>query len=50
MTDVGLPSVDADLDSPPDGLSDAEAEQPGELTEAQLEALLFVAERPLSRR
>ena len=26
-----------------------ELEQPGELTEAQLEALLFVAERPLSR-
>ncbi len=26
-----------------------EPEQPGELTEAQLEALLFVAERPLSR-
>jgi segregation and condensation protein B len=26
-----------------------ESEQPGELTEAQLEALLFVAERPLTR-
>jgi segregation and condensation protein B len=41
-------AIDADLDAPPDGL--AEAEVPGELTEAQLEALLFVAERPLSRR
>jgi len=28
---------------------DAAPEQPGELSEAQLEALLFVAERPLSR-
>ena len=28
---------------------EVEPEQPGELTEAQLEALLFVAERPLSR-
>ena len=28
---------------------EVEVEQPGELTEAQLEALLFVAERPLSR-
>jgi segregation and condensation protein B len=50
VTDVELPPVDADLDTPPEGLSDAEGEQPGELTEAQLEALLFVAERPLSRR
>jgi len=29
---------------------EAEAAPPGELSEAQLEALLFVAERPLSRR
>jgi len=29
--------------------AEIESEQPGELTEAQLEALLFVAERPLSR-
>ena len=28
----------------------AETAPPGELTEAMLEALLFVAERPLSRR
>jgi segregation and condensation protein B len=42
----------ADIDTPPSDLSagDADAEAPGELTEAQLEALLFVAERPLSRR
>jgi segregation and condensation protein B len=33
----------------PDGIGD-EAAPAGELTEAQLEALLFVAERPLSRR
>jgi segregation and condensation protein B len=50
MTDLDAAPVDADLDTPPDGLTDAESEQPGELTEAQLEALLFVAERPLSRR
>jgi segregation and condensation protein B len=42
----------ADIDTPPPGLEtdDADAEAPGELTEAQLEALLFVAERPLARR
>ena len=44
----------ADLDTPPPDLVAAadgpDAEAPGELTEAQLEALLFVAERPLSRR
>ena len=43
MTDADI----ADIDTPPAELaSDADA-QPGELTEAQLEALLFVAERPL---
>ena len=31
-------------------MTDDGAAVPGELTEAQLEALLFVAERPLSRR
>jgi len=43
----------ADIDTPPADLRaagpDAD-EAPGELTEAQLEALLFVAERPLGRR
>jgi segregation and condensation protein B len=33
-----------------DGIAPADAAPPGELTEAGLEALLFVAERPLSRR
>jgi segregation and condensation protein B len=51
MTDVDLPeAIDADLDTPPDGLGAVDVEGPGELTEAQLEALLFVAERPLTRR
>jgi segregation and condensation protein B len=36
-----------DADGP--GAIDAVAAQPGELTEAQLEALLFVAEKPLAR-
>jgi hypothetical protein len=45
----GSDPIDADLDTPPEGL-EAAGEGPGELTEAQLEALLFVAERPLSRR
>jgi segregation and condensation protein B len=52
MTDLELSDAaeptDADLDTPPNGAADAAI--PGELTEAQLEALLFVAERPLSRR
>jgi segregation and condensation protein B len=44
-------AADADVDSPPEGLAGAAADEgPGELTAAQLEALLFVAERPLSRR
>ena len=51
VTDVELPPVDADIDTPPTALAAADAdESPGELTEAQLEALLFVAARPLSRR
>jgi segregation and condensation protein B len=51
MTDVELPAVDADIDTPPSELATTGADEgPGELTEAQLEALLFVAERPLSRR
>jgi len=51
VTDVELPPVDADIDTPPSALAGADADEgPGELTEAQLEALLFVAERPLSRR
>jgi segregation and condensation protein B len=46
-----IDAADADVDSPPAGLGEVTAaEGPGELTEAQLEALLFVAERPLSRR
>ena len=40
----------ADVDTPPADLVAPGEEPPGELTEAQLEALLFVAERPLSRR
>jgi segregation and condensation protein B len=53
MTNIDLPNaIDADLDTPPDGLAEAgtDAELPGELSETQLEALLFVAERPLTRR
>ena len=46
MTDADV----ADIDSPPADLAAGADDQPGELTEAQLEALLFVAERPLSRR
>jgi segregation and condensation protein B len=55
-TDAATADADADaatdVDTPPAGLDPVEAgeEGPGELTEAQLEALLFVAERPLSRR
>jgi segregation and condensation protein B len=46
---AGLDSEDAafDVDVAPPDAADA---PPGELTEAHLEALLFVAERPLSRR
>jgi len=46
MTDADV----ADIDTPPAELPADTDDQPGELTEAQLEALLFVAERPLSRR
>jgi segregation and condensation protein B len=39
------------VDLPPDGDLDVDSAPPGELlSEAQLEALLFVAERPLTRR
>ncbi len=44
----GLPHVDARDEPARDG--EAGVAPPGELTEAQLEALLFVAEKPLSRR
>ena len=40
---------DASADSAADGAPAAADARPGELTERQLEALLFVAERPLSR-
>ena len=46
MTDADV----ADIDTPPAELPADTDDRPGELTEAQLEALLFVAERPLSRR
>ena len=53
MTDLdarnGSDPIEAAVDTPPADL-EAASEGPGELTEAQLEALLFVAERPLSRR
>ena len=49
---LGLVSDDDEVDAvdaeEPGGV-DAVAAQPGELTEAQLEALLFVAEKPLAR-
>ena len=44
----GLPDVDARVEPARDG--EAGVAPPGELTEPQLEALLFVAEKPLSRR
>ena len=55
MTDVNgahpiEDEADVDIDSPPAELTATTDEGPGELKEAQLEALLFVAERPLSRR
>jgi segregation and condensation protein B len=43
----GVGHPEADIDTPP--TADVGA-PPGELSEAQLEALLFVAERPLARR
>jgi len=45
--------VDVDVDDgagPEDATGSEAGSEPGELTETQLEALLFVAERPLSRR
>jgi segregation and condensation protein B len=52
---TGLPggrgiTTDTDLESRAELDGPAEAGPPGELTEATLEALLFVAERPISRR
>jgi segregation and condensation protein B len=44
------PDADPGLASDLQPAPDLDAEPAGELTEAQLEALLFVAERPLSRR
>jgi segregation and condensation protein B len=46
VTDEGNGAEGSVADSPPG----EDAPPPGELTEAQLEALLFVAERPLGRR
>ncbi|MFL5724928.1 MAG: SMC-Scp complex subunit ScpB [Chloroflexota bacterium] len=50
--DADGPTRQGDIDTPPTDLPRGVAEDdgPGELTETQLEALLFVAERPLSRR
>lgn len=50
MTDEAQVDVAELADGPPDVQPDAEPRPPIELTEAALEALLFVAERPLSRR
>lgn len=43
------PDIDETHTQPGDPATDAGETQPGELTETQLEALLFVAERPLAR-
>lgn len=43
-------ALDGDGTGSRDGAGDDPAPAPAELTEAQLEALLFVAERPLTRR
>jgi segregation and condensation protein B len=48
VTDADAPEVTAE--AAPQAVPDGAAPVPGELTEAMLEALLFVAERPLSRR
>ena len=54
MTELDLPMDDAagaEEEAAADAADDAaERPAPGELTESQLEALLFVAEKPLSRR
>jgi len=48
---VDAPGVADDaVEAAEDAAEPADGAVPGELTEAQLEALLFVAERPLSRR
>jgi segregation and condensation protein B len=47
---AGEPAADSGADSAVDPATAAEAPPPGSLSEADLEALLFVAERPLSRR
>lgn len=49
--DPVIDDIPADDDAPADAGAEAEAAAPpsGELTEAQLEALLFVAEKPLAR-
>ncbi len=53
--DIGAQSLEIGKDEPPDeaeassGARSGEPAQPGELSEAQLEALLFVAEKPLAR-
>ena len=49
MSDETVATTPETAATTPDG-SDDEARAPIELTEAALEALLFVAERPLSRR
>jgi segregation and condensation protein B len=49
MGKVGPPGIDAVVEDPA-AADAAGADAPGSLTEAQLEALLFIAERPLTRR
>lgn len=48
--EVEVEDVAVDAAAGPEGSAPAEPREPIELTEAVLEALLFVAERPLSRR
>ncbi len=53
MTDRAPPSIPPDIadgSAVPQPEEPAEPAEPAELTEAQLEGLLFVAERPLTRR
>ena len=51
MTEADLPEpIDADTREPEGVDEGSDVATPGELTEAQLEALLFVAEKPLTRR
>jgi segregation and condensation protein B len=44
------PELSVEVEAPPDGAGEQPATSPIGLTETALEALLFVAERPLSRR